>query len=305
MDNSYKSRDGRDDNQVVTYIIAQFVRFIQSLSKNRPIKGFYRLHKFLNKHLPRYKGTIKLSDGIHINLDPSRSGLEKWVFYTGIYEITISKLLLQNAPINGVCLDIGAHLGMHTLKLARKVGPNGKVFSFEVNPLTAKELAANIERNGFKNVEIINKAVHNCSGIVVPIHIRSLGMNSMYEDHDTSSYTNIIQADTISIDDFMKDYDRVDVIKIDIEGNDFNAIIGAKETIRKYKPFISFEFSSDVSYQIVYEAFDFLQSCSYSFMKVTESEKLMCFSGLEIKNLYENQKETKSKSDIVCFPLRS
>lgn len=288
------------NNRNITWQIGLLTRFAQSLYPHYPIKGLWCLHEFLYRLLPKYRGVVRLPDGICIYLDPSRSGLEKWMFYSGIFEPTLSRLLQQYAPVDGYCLDVGAHFGTHTLRLARKVGLQGKVISFEANPTTAQELNSNVVRNGFQNVEIIQKAVHDCSGKVIPLYVSSPGTTSILIRDDVS-YKEIVQVETISIDDFMQGYKRLDLIKIDIEGNDFNAMVGARETIKKFLPFICFEWSWDSSWQVAQESFDFLDELKYTLEVITNDEVLYPFPVASREDFLNRLKSSHSNFNIVCY----
>ena len=61
-------------------------------------------------------------------------------------------------------IDIGAHAGYHTLRFARLVGPQGKVFAFEPSPKTFQVLKRNVMRKGLTNVVLEQKVVTDYNG---------------------------------------------------------------------------------------------------------------------------------------------
>ena len=72
--------------------------------------------------------------------------------------VWVKRLVTEGA----VVCDVGAHVGYHTVTMARRAGPSGRVFAFERNPATARLLLRNTRR--FSNVEVVNAAVADFEG---------------------------------------------------------------------------------------------------------------------------------------------
>ncbi|MFX0073399.1 MAG: FkbM family methyltransferase, partial [Candidatus Hermodarchaeota archaeon] len=138
-----------------------------------------------------------------------------------------------------VVLDAGAGWGDTALYFANRVFPSGKVYTFEFIPHNVNILSKNINLNPkFKDIIKVIK---------VPLWSTS---NKELEYIDIGTSSKIIQSaskksdflvKTISIDDFVKqnNISKIDFIKMDIEGAELDALIGAKETIIKYKPILA------------------------------------------------------------------
>ena len=85
------------------------------------------------------------------------------------WESDLSLILTQYARPGTVALDIGSHIGTHTLTLANAVGKEGKVFAFEPQPKTFRELVQNMRLNEVKNVICTWAAIGSATGqIEVP-----------------------------------------------------------------------------------------------------------------------------------------
>ena len=81
-----------------------------------------------------------------------------WLWETGKLERAESRVL-EAFSFPGMCaLDIGANIGVHTLRLARAAGPAGRVWAWEPEPENARMLEKNVRANGFSNVEVIRAA---------------------------------------------------------------------------------------------------------------------------------------------------
>ena len=76
-----------------------------------------------------------------------------------IYEPNQTKIVKKYVHEGDVVIDVGAHVGYYTLLMAQLVGKNGKVYSFEPDPVNFELLKKSVEINGFENVVLIQKAV--------------------------------------------------------------------------------------------------------------------------------------------------
>jgi FkbM family methyltransferase len=173
--------------------------------------------------------------------------LDEVLMMSGLWEI-YEKRVLTVAP-NDVFIDVGAHIGSYTIPIAKKAQ---KVIAFEPNKYTFELLTKNISLNNLTNIEAYNVAVSKKRGVV----------SFTYEDQ--SSYSRIIDSDqstsvavvenvkahdnnnihlvnTIDLDGVLLKEDRVDWIKIDVEGHELDVLEGAMQTIRMHKPKIIIE----------------------------------------------------------------
>jgi FkbM family methyltransferase len=134
---------------------------------------------------------------------------------------------------NAVVLDVGACYGDSTLLFSKIVGKNGKVFAFEMSEKNIAILEKNIALNNASNVQIINKAVSNSSNAELR-YIDSGPGSNLVEDKDQKTKN----VTTVTIDDFCSKshLDRLDLIKMDIEGAETLALEGASNAIEKYRP---------------------------------------------------------------------
>lgn len=133
-------------------------------------------------------------------------------------------------------LDLGACWGDTALYFASKTGGHGKVYSFEFIPENIKIFNINISLNPnlTKQIELVQYPVSNKSGD--KIYFLDNGPGSRIEFEPFEGQTGF--ASTISIDDFVKRnrLEKVDFIKMDIEGSEPSALLGAIETIKRFKP---------------------------------------------------------------------
>jgi FkbM family methyltransferase len=161
----------------------------------------------------------------------------------GRYEQHLVNIFKTYIQKDFVIIDGGAHLGMHTLRLSDLV-PEGYVYAFEASPRTYDKLKKTIEYNNIKNITLLNNALYNENAnayIIEHVHADqdrvNIGTNSNFKN---------IKA--ISIDSL--NLNKLDFIKLDIEGGEYSAILGAENTIKKYKPIITYEYLPNTSREL-------------------------------------------------------
>ena len=76
-----------------------------------------------------------------------------------VYEEALTAVLIKHLKPGLTVIDIGAHVGLHTLMFSRRVGPTGRVLAIEPSPANARLLRSHIVWNDCRNVEVIEAAV--------------------------------------------------------------------------------------------------------------------------------------------------
>jgi FkbM family methyltransferase len=139
---------------------------------------------------------------------------------------------------NDVVLEGGSCWGDSALYFADKVGRQGKVYCFEFTSDNLDILRQNINFNHkLKNrIEIVTKALWNTSDKTLSYSIT--GPSTSVARKSQGNTREMEQVKTISIDDFFKQkkIEKVDFIKMDIEGSELRALYGSEHTIIKHKP---------------------------------------------------------------------
>jgi FkbM family methyltransferase len=129
-------------------------------------------------------------------------------------------------------LDIGAHIGSHTVTLARLVGPRGKVYAFEPQRKIFRELYHNLALNRSRNAVPLRFAVSDKPMILEMNPIKGA-------DGHTTVGKGGDRVEARTIDSF--GFTNVSVIKIDVEGYELPVLRGAAKTIRGSLPVIIIE----------------------------------------------------------------
>lgn len=166
-------------------------------------------------------------------------------------ELTINKMEKFIKCSTNV-IDIGAHIGSHTLTYNKMI--KGNVYSFEAQNKIFNILKLNVENQNPENVFIFNFAVGHKNGVETSINDSSIDGTKLKNGliYNTNEYINYggVQLGNgkekvimRTIDSF--NFDNIGYIKIDVEGCEELVLFGAFDTIKRCRPVIIFEYRSD------------------------------------------------------------
>lgn len=274
-------------------IIARGTRWLQTCVPWRPIRGLARFSNWCNRHLPGYSGPITLPNGVRMAVNSAESP-ERWLLFSGNYQPALTYVLRQHTPPGALCLDIGANLGFYTVHFAQWAGPQGQVIDFEANPAMVERIRHNVGLNAFPNVTIVSAAVHNVAGEIAFNVAVNNGRSSIHPIHTAREQ---ITVPAITIYDYadQQHWTRLDVIKIDIEGNDCQALLGARQTLARFRPLIAFEYKPGTPSAIASAAFELLDSLHYELRTLSTSGRQQGYH-------WRTDPPRSSDTDIVCLP---
>lgn len=156
-----------------------------------------------------------------------------WMYVRGNYEMPLVRYVKRTIRPGMVCVDIGANVGYFTLLLAKLVGPTGRVIAFEPTETTCRFLRANVLLNELHNVTVEQLAVCDREGPAV-FYEGSAGYdayNSLKETRHPGAREGEFGAEIVGcvkLDSYLKGCgdDRVDFVKLDIEGAELLALSG-------------------------------------------------------------------------------
>lgn len=150
-----------------------------------------------------------------------------------IWEPNETKVVQKNVKSGMTILDIGANSGYYSIKCSKLVGETGKVYAFEPEPTNFGLLSTNVEINSLKNVTQFRLAVsdkneRNC----LYVYPEATGNHSLSYRGGTPSQ---LEVHCVRLDDFLPEQgvEKVDFIKMDIEGSEGRALEGMVKTIER------------------------------------------------------------------------
>lgn len=135
-------------------------------------------------------------------------------------------------------VDVGCHKGMF-LKSMLALAPEGCHYAFE--PIPA--LAANLRKH-FPGVSVHEIALSDSEGTATFRHVLSRPAYSGLQERDypeKKQMIDLIEVKTATLDSIVPADQKIDFVKVDVEGGEFGVFLGAKKTITTHKPHIVFE----------------------------------------------------------------
>ena len=152
------------------------------------------------------------------------------------YEVDFIKSTVQKG---WTVIDIGAHIGYHTITLSEAVGPDGTVYAFEPDIENHRLLLENLNMAGCKNVIVNRIAVMNRSGVVD----FKLNPNNSGDNHIVSKNSDGLQVPCTSLDEFFESPPQIGFVKMDIQGAEYFAVKGMKKILKDQSPILMTEFA--------------------------------------------------------------
>lgn len=228
---------------------------------------------FVDRMVDISKSKMKLNIGNFI---------EYWIYMDGIYERDWIRNVIPF--IEGrVLIDVGSNVGIYPLVLHKKAR---FIYAFEPERENYRRLIDNLKRNNINNVEVINKAVSD-----------QTKKASLFISNDSGSHSLLLHSNgkiekvsVITLDGFLFKRKRLDVglVKIDVEGAEFDVLRGATRLIKKYRPALLIEFNSAIAKTCgvnLFEMYEYLTDRGYAAHRLHDT-RLKKISRFEIDNIY-------------------
>jgi FkbM family methyltransferase len=157
-------------------------------------------------------------------------GSQRHAFWLGSYEPHVQKLIAREVERSGVFYDVGANVGFYSL-LASTLIEDGQVFAFEPLPANVRYLRRHLELNSIRNVQVSEMAISDQVG------------TAFFQEEESGAMGRLetggnYQVATTTLDSLIFEQQMAppSYIKMDIEGGELRALLGARSCFEKYKP---------------------------------------------------------------------
>jgi len=201
--------------------------FLNKLAHTKDFPTRLRLFGIIRKFWKLDILKFKTSSGLQLWLDIN-DWVQHQIYFFGVYEsksVALFRDLSRNAS---VIFDIGSHIGQYSLECAQAdVTLSKQIFAIEVNPKTFMYLLNNIQLNRFSNVRPVLGAISSKPGIVninIPAYW-NMGNTQINNDTENEGFDNYL-ASAFSIVSLLEKYEiqRIDLVKIDVEGHELDVL---------------------------------------------------------------------------------
>jgi len=206
-------------------------------------------------------------------------------------EIDLYKDIIKT---NDIIIEVGSHIGSHTVPLS-KIAKEGCLYAFEPQLLLFNLLNNNIKENNIFNTEIYLEAV---SSKEETVKLNQVDYEKLYKSNNEFNSGGIdfkvlvsnngcYEINVVALDNKFKHLEKLDFIKIDAEGNEFEILKGGKDLINRFHPIIYFEFVPGKNPKTM-EILNFLDSFNYiSYTHITPLFNVSNFKKNEV-NIFPN-----------------
>lgn len=245
------------DNILVSKLL-KFVFFLslQVYHRSKPSRGSASTQEVIRN----------FDTDISMCIDRSRS-MGSALYWTGFHEFREFLFLHRYLRPDMVFVDVGANLGEYTLFAAKRL-VRGKVLSFEPLPSMRRALEQNIALNGYENIRVYPFGLSSARGTMVIHEFEDVheGLATFYPGDRVGGRT--VSASLEKLDDVILAgaFERVDFVKIDIEGGELNALRGTMQVIDRFRPAFMVEMNA-LTYQAagytVGDVVDFFTKVNY------------------------------------------
>lgn len=225
--NQITARHAREKGFINTFLV--IVNFVANYFGLLP--GFRRyialpLYKIFSKI------TIKEVNGSLMFLDLADSGLCTDLFTRGIREIHHTDFMLKSGVLGkgDVILDIGSNIGYYALLEAKLVGDKGLVYAIEPVSASFEVLKENVMLNKYINIKLFKIALGDVNE-VSEIYVTEKRNLSSLRKCEKTVYSEKVNVKTV--DSFLQDKKTPNLIRMDVEGYEYNIIKGAQKILEE------------------------------------------------------------------------
>ena len=136
-------------------------------------------------------------------------------------------------------IDVGANIGFFTMLAATLVGPSGSVLAVEPNPRNARMVEASRRLNGLAHITVLQAAAGRGTSL--------LSMHTSFSNGTTSALEDgaVLGSETVAclaLDRVVQADRPIHLIKADVEGAEYNALLGCQDILRRDRPVLVLEF---------------------------------------------------------------
>jgi FkbM family methyltransferase len=181
--------------------------------------------------------------------------------------------------LDSLVIDVGAHVGRHSIPLSKLAGNAGMVFCFEPIPEIRLTLASNLKESNVTNAVLFPFAISNKCKIAkfnfIPNLPEESGLKKRHIYNAKPTKFIKLTVPVYTLDKLISEHLHVSFIKIDVEGAELDVLEGSLNLIKRCRPVVAFEAgaSSFLGYHDHPEKiFDFFNEIAYSVFSIYGDE---------------------------------
>ena len=193
-----------------------------------------RLMKLLYLKCAKCSSSVYNIQGNKMLLDLKDKGISTDLILDGVRESISVKIMKEELEKGDIVVDIGANIGYYALIEAKIIGSKGMVYAIEPSPRNFERLQRNVKLNDCSNMALYQTAIGDRRGIEhLNISLHS-NLNSVTINKNKKTIDRM-EVNIITLDEFLKGKQYPNLIRMDLEGYEYNVIKGMKNTLKDKK----------------------------------------------------------------------
>lgn len=234
--------------------------------------------------------TIKTHECV-IDVNPNDDGISTELLVFGHHEPKTTKFVSSYLKTGMICLDVGANIGYYSTLYSKKIGEDGKVLSIEPSPINFKYLNLNLEKQNMNNFTTFNCACGDIEG-EIEFCLDSRANKCFIPTTNDALPPNheLIKVPIRTIDSIVTETEikKIDFVKMDVEGYEWQTLQGAINSIKKFKPTIQIEIHFNrIGHEKTIKILKFFEYEKYKIIYVNEELQKQLTKNISINVLIE------------------
>jgi FkbM family methyltransferase len=232
-------------------------------------------------------------------LSPDNGFIDKHIFLYGVYEPFMLDLINENLKEGDTFVDIGANIGQHSMFAASIVQEIGSVYSFEPIPRIYAQFMDSVHANHFDTIIHAQNVAIGTNNSKQDLYIKAenIGGSSLVDDDGA---TETIDISIRHGDVLLSHIPHITMVKIDVEGYEYEVLSGIQETIKKHAPIILIEFSgyfyNEQQQNHGQKILSLLENLGYRMYDIENDMKLLDSH----KNFIASFTDTRKQTNLLC-----
>lgn len=232
--------------------------------------------------------------------------LDWMVYFYGAYEkheLYMLRDILKN-KIKPVFIDIGANIGHHSLYMS---GYSEQIHAFEPYEIVSKHLEMKILHNKIQNIHVhkVGLGKTDCELDYYAPKGPNTGTGSFVSSHAVENNEHFGKLKIVNADKQIAELslDHIDLIKMDVEGFEKNVLMGMSETLKRFRPILFMEYSSDTRNSFAGEK-ELMSMLPVDYcVKLVRTNKTFMFIFNKPDSSYEDFNFNATGGNIIFFPM--
>jgi FkbM family methyltransferase len=249
--------------------------------------------------------TVEGPLGLRFRVKPEKRYAYLW--YWGASEPKLLRPFRTLLRPGMTVLDVGANFGWYTGLFSRLVGPQGRVHAFEPLPSAFAEAQGTVELNSLAQAEVHNVGVSDkVSSLVFRVDPDRSETASALE---SAVGATEFRCATTTLDSFVQEQGlaQVDLLKVDVEGLEFEVLQGAAHLLQTHRPILSLEFAGYLLQERGLQSdaiLTFLRNCGYAhFLEIRVGQRPRRFLGTAAFSRHTDVLAFSDRQRALCDQL--